>query len=246
MIDSKMQNLINEYIESAKQFYPELQLLTWANMYSENEDLGTIVEFGNADTALKNAYSINNEKYFIHYTSIDSLFGILNSCQLRLHNLYSLNDPMELKFSLADVGLNSPFDIDFYKRAMFVTSFCGYDDIKRNENYNMWRLYGKNGYGAALVFEIENYSENWDNYFFGKVQYGNNNPALKNLKNFINFHNNFKINHRRLSRIPEFIAILCLMHKHTVWEIENEDRLFANFRFNEVSLKEWIQLVIIF
>ena len=77
----------------------------------------------NNDSIIKQTYSINEEKYFIHYTSIDGLFGILNSCQLRLYNLFTLNDPFELQFALSNIGIKLT-ENDYYRYKMKII-ICG-------------------------------------------------------------------------------------------------------------------------
>ncbi len=93
--------LIEDYIKGSQVFYPELQFGEVFSMYSGLEPTSGKFEFSNQGAAIKSNYSINDHRYFIHYTSLQSLFAIINSTDLRLSNLYNLNDPLEFKYSLA-------------------------------------------------------------------------------------------------------------------------------------------------
>ncbi len=195
----------------------------------------------NLNQILKRIYNSNMPKQFIQYTSLDGLFGIINSCQLRLYNLYNLNDPSELKSALNE--FNFSLLGDTYKREkqyMFVTSFCGYDMDLQNEDYNMWRLYGKDGFGSALVFEIENYNSEWSRYFFGKVHYGKDNKSFNYLKKISEYY--YNRNKNIGVSLPSFIPMMCMLYKHEVWKLENEFRLFINLWYNDKTFLENIPL----
>ncbi len=209
----------------------------------DNGDLGSkswsVPE--DSDQIIKRLYNSDMPKQFVQYTSCDSLFGILNSCQLRLYNLFNLNDPHELKFALNKFDFSLLDDVyNREKQYMFITSFCGYDVNLQNEDYNMWRLYGKDGFGAALVFEIENYNFEWNHFTFGKVHYGKDNKPFGYLKKISQYYYN-QDNTAGVS-LPSFIPIMCMLYKHEVWKIENEFRLFVNLWYNDRTFIENIPL----
>jgi len=236
---NRLHTLVDEYILRAKKFFPELDFSALFSLYGGNEPLSGTFEFGNQDKAIKNSnYGFKSTATFIHYTSVDSLFNILNSKNLRLYNLNNLNDPNELRFALSKTGITKDMiNIPFYQRSMFLTSFCSYDMEKHNEDYNMWRLYGHDGNGVGLVFQIENISDKWNDVYFGKVHYGDSNITFENLKAFIAFHHEFNNENKILQNYPHWIPIMCMLHKNEVWQIENEYRLFAFCPFDEYSFK---------
>ncbi|MEK7226759.1 MAG: DUF2971 domain-containing protein [Bacteroidota bacterium] len=236
---TRLNTLINEYIKGANKFFPELDFSSSFSMYAGNEPTSTKFEFGNHDAAIKNSlYRINSEQTFIHFTTIDSLFNILNTAQLRLYNLYNLNDPKEFRYALSNAGIKqNEINLEYYKRNMFLTSFCSYNMKEQDEDYNMWRLYGGDGNGVGLVFGIEDYQNHWNEVYFGKVHYGNSNEAFNNLKAFIDYHHSFNNDHKILDTYPTWIPVMCMLHKDKIWEIEKECRLFAFCPFDEYTFE---------
>jgi hypothetical protein len=234
---NRLHTLLDEYILTAKKFFPELDFSSLFSIHGGKEPLSGRFEFGNQDKAIKNSsYGFKATDTFIHYTSIDSLFNILNSTNLRLYNLNNLNDPTELRFALLKTGITKDMiDIPFYQRSMFLTSFCSYDKERQNEDYNMWRLYGNDGNGVGLVFQIENASDKWNDVYFGKVHYGESNTTFENLKAFLSFHQKFNDEHKILENFPHWIPVMCMLHKSEIWRIENEYRLFAFCPFDEYT-----------
>jgi hypothetical protein len=99
----------------------------------------------------------------------------------------------------------------------------------------MWRLYGNNGFGTALVFQIDNYENRWNDVYFGKVHYGDSNKAFKKLKAFIKFHQSFNAKHKVLENYPHWIPVMCMLHKNGIWKIENEYRLFSFCPFDKYT-----------
>ncbi len=93
-----------------------------------------------------------------HYTSIEGLLGVVQKERINLwatrYNF--LNDPLEYVFakqnvepllSKLSIKENKRFDPEMHMYP-YIVSFCEVDD-----NLNMWRLYGNNGYGFVLGFE---------------------------------------------------------------------------------------------
>ena len=233
----ELSELINKYIEGARTYFPELDFSSSFSIYSGEKPSSAKFEFGKHDSAIKKSlYRIDSGKSFIHYTSIEALFNILNSAKLRLYNLYNLNDPKEFEYALSNVGISiKDFDFELFKRSIFLTSFCTYDMELNDEDYNMWRLYGDNGNGVGLVFEVENYEDNWNDVHFGKVQYGKSNPSFELLIKFITYHQSFNQEYNILQNYPLWIPIMCMLHKHEIWKIENETRLFTFCPFDKYN-----------
>lgn len=87
---------VNEYIQGAQNFYPILNLRQ-VNGTKDNFSF----EFNNSRKAINTTdYAAINHRNFIHYTSIKSLFSIINNKEIRLYNLHNLNDPKELNYAL--------------------------------------------------------------------------------------------------------------------------------------------------
>jgi len=178
-------------------------------------------------------YGSINSKEFVHYTSLDALYGILNSGDIRLYDLNNMNDPYEFNYIIKKLGLPiNQEQIDFFKSSLFITSLCEYDQDTKDD-FDMWRLYGKDGKGVAIVYEILNFNENWFNFLIGKVQYGSNNSESEKLHKAIDVFNHFiKDKGMKLERIPQLFGFLLMLHKNEIWKSEREFRLVTHMSYD--------------
>lgn len=166
------------------------------------------------------------------------MFEILNSGVLRLSNLNALNDPQELTYMVNNLGMHfNPEQIREYKSHFFSTSFCKIVDELQPDIFPMWRLYGDDGYGAAIIFEVQNTKADWENFVLAKVQYGDNRMVDK-FKTFTEFHDGFQTaNNHPIQNYPVAIASLLALHKNDIWKYENEVRLLTYWSFDKYDLK---------
>jgi hypothetical protein len=194
---------------------------------------GEQFDFYNHQQVLRNTeYFDGKPKRFIHYTTLDVLFNVLNSKELRFYNLKALNDGQELNYAINELGLkiNEP-QINHFKTSLFVHSLCEYND---DDDFNMWRLYGRNGNGVGIIYEITNVDDKWYQFFLGKVIYDTNSESSKLLKAFIAYHNSFVIEHPSFSdNIPTIIPTFLLFHKNSIWSVEKEYRMFIYLSYDK-------------
>lgn len=111
------------------------------------------------------------EDHFLHYTSLEALYSILENKTLQLTSIRSMNDPSEYEYGLAVVrrALSSPPDafsdqekillskcipaLDRREFQAFAFCMCEADDDDLvHGELSQWRLYGANGRGVALRF----------------------------------------------------------------------------------------------
>jgi hypothetical protein len=234
-----LDEIINEYIQGASKFYPGLRFGQRYSMFSGDEPESCDFEFSFRAQNLRRTPYIPKEESVIHYTSsLQSLFEILNSGYLRLSNLNALNDPQELSFIKNVMGIELTEDqVKEYKNHYFSGSFC---KVIENEpvSFPMWRLYGGDGKGAAIVFDLINSRSDWHKYLFAKVQYGQN-AALNRFKKFISFHNEFQLQHKRpIHNWPKALIALMALHKNSIWSHENEIRLLTHYPFDKYTYNE--------
>jgi len=230
-------SLEDEYIEGAKKFYPLLSFGMKRGISINDVSQGEQFDFYNHQQILTNTdYFDGKPKRFIHYTSMDALFNILNSKEIRLYNLQALNDGQELNYAINQFGLTiNNSEIENFKTSLFVHSLCEYND---DDDFNMWRLYGQNGNGVGIIYEIPNISDKWYQFFLGRVIYDVNAESSKLLKAFIEFHNSFVNKHPSfIDNIPTIIPVFLLFHKNSIWSVEKEHRLFTYVRFEKDSLE---------
>ena len=65
----------------------------------------------------------------------------------------SLNDPNEYGYYINEAFIEIG-NIDKIKENTFVLSMCYAQELEEDNALNLWRLYGDNGNGVAIVFEI--------------------------------------------------------------------------------------------
>lgn len=105
----------------------------------------------------------DSETIAIHYTSLNGLFGILETGSLRLNDTASTNDPLEGTYFdrrvhryLESCGHQDPFEIIEPKPA-FVASFVRpHSERKRRDDLRYWRSYGDMGRGCSIELSSVN------------------------------------------------------------------------------------------
>jgi hypothetical protein len=228
------EQILNEYVAQARKIYPNLAYGT--SVGSSFDDKVEFNFYNHQQVLHDTQYSPKSINKFIHYTSIDSLFSILNSKEIRLFNLNNLNDKTELKYSANQFNLElNEHQLNHFRNSYFLHSFCQYDG-NHLDDFNLWRLYGQNGSGVGIVFEITNTSDKWYQMFLGQVNYDMSSESSARLIEFIQFHKSFCSNHNNfMQNIPTFILILLLFHKNSIWKIENEFRLLSHYEMESVG-----------
>jgi hypothetical protein len=238
MSPEKHEELVNHLVDELTKLYPRFK--RWTSGVSSINDQVTQghVEFGLLqDSFYDTDYNPETQSQFIHYTSIQSFFNILHTGDLRLHDLNSMNDPFEFDYPIKKMNiLLNQEEVNHFKKSLFITSFCAYDEGK--DDFDMWRLYGKNGEGVGIVFELTNPTANWYNIFLGKVQYGDNNEAYKTLQEAIRiYHHYVQEKGLSLKRMPQLIGIMMMLHKNEIWQSEKEYRLGTYVEYDDFNFR---------
>ena len=234
-----LDNLVKEYLSSLESFYPGIRYVGRSSTYSGEQPYNCRLNLSLRNSNVKEtSYEASDQKYVIHYTSsLQNLFSILNSGFLRLSNLASLSDPQELRYMAKEVNWLEPSQLDFFRKAFHSASFCGVGDLSQPDNFPMWRLYGGDGYGTAIVFEILNPTSDWHKYMLAKVQYGSSFERVKYIE-FMRFHSKFQMdNNRPIRDWPEAIVAFMSMHKNEIWDYEEEIRLISYYAYDDYTLK---------
>lgn len=101
----------------------------------------------------------------------------------------------------------------------------------------MWRLYGSEGRGAALIFEVENNSDDWHHFTIGEVKYGLN-EVSERYREFVDFFNTFqKSNNFPIQNQPLTYTAFLALHKNIGWKYEKEIRILSNYEFDDYTYK---------
>jgi hypothetical protein len=225
------------YIKGAKEFYPDISVNSAFSIYSGEQNYPTSgkiqLNHGIVDPTLFSTGTLE----VVHYTSVQSFFDIINSEHIRLYNCYNLNDPKEIEHGLKT--LEFPFDSDWLidiKQNHFILSASKYDDQLR-DNFNMWRLYGKEGMGIGLVFEVPQEIKYWTGINMSKIEYSSCPISNSNSKKYFDYHKDFQSKYALFEKTPSIIPLLASFHKDEIWKIENETRIVVYCPFNDFTLK---------
>jgi hypothetical protein len=166
----------------------------------------------------------NTENDFIHFTTLDALYSIINNGHIRLYNLLNMDDKLELEYARKELLFRNSNDID--KEQLFCFSMCSSDEILKNEikEHLLWKLHGRNGSGVIIRFNVQNNLHLWYNFHLTKMFY--------NLENFD------PIKELNTKTDNEFLdAKLACFLKLPIYEFENEIRLVFDNR-NPVTVTD--------
>jgi hypothetical protein len=159
-------------------------------------------------------------KSFLHFTSLRSLHSIINEMSIRMYNLKNVNDPNEISFSLKNLHINKP-ELDRFRDRIYTLSLCEPNVLDSPNILNLWRLYGHDGWGVAIEFNIEfPKNQSQSKFLLAKIIY----DKMK-LKSFYEASKNFEIKNKIKVKNSSLLVVPSCLHKSKYFEIENEVRL---------------------
>lgn len=177
--------LFKEFEKEVKEIFEHLETATFDFTSYDHYTSNAKVELRVSNNVFKNIGIKSRYKKIIHYTSIESLYSIVHSGVLRLYDLNNANDPSEFQTFFKSIGLQKPQEfISSAKKQIFTSSFCGFNE-DQSDSAEMWRLYGSDGRGVALVFEILNQEDDWHKIIIGSVLYDSNSELKEKLVRLI-------------------------------------------------------------
>jgi hypothetical protein len=247
MITEKSPEIVNfeqELLETFKGYLPQVDY-TGRSVYttSDHELLNIKHRLGAIHSHLQGSeYEYKGPFRFIHYTSsLQRAIEIIQKKAFRISSLNSFNDPQEFNFiarnrHFSNLKPNSLSNetwkklIESWRKRIFAMSFCKYNDI-HDESFEMWRLYGGNGKGVGIVFEIENQNiQNWFGHYLCSVKYGDSEDQQLPINQLLNEIGQLWEKHPYpqidpSSKFPEILIALLSFHKDSIWKIEDEVRL---------------------
>ncbi|MFL5766105.1 MAG: hypothetical protein ACJ77K_19325 [Bacteroidia bacterium] len=128
----------------------------------------------------------DSENDFIHFTSLEALYGILNSKHLRLYNLLNMDDKYELGYAKKSLSFLSSDKESEDKEGLYAMSFCSslvvLNEEPKKKKHLLWKLHGRDGHGVIIRFKIYNDLSTWYNFYLAKCFYDLDNfYAIKEL-----------------------------------------------------------------
>ncbi len=178
----------------------------------------------------KSEYFLGKGTEMVHFTKLKTLIEILNNPKLRLYNLYNLDDPREFEFAnriFQGKSTNNTKILKDAKENLYITSFCKsiIFNKKTSDEFNMWRLYGDDGKGVALKFEVLNDPKQLTDFHISNIKYGS-----KNRDKFYKIINEIKSDGRITMSVFYDFGKLNIFHKSNLYTMENEIRLLYDRR----------------
>jgi hypothetical protein len=176
-----------------------------------------------------------SHKYLYHYTTIDALLSIITNKEIRLSNLFLLNDPLEYE---------RLFNEPMLQNRIFV---CCFNHIIEDA-IPLWKMYADGSYGIRIGFPIKSvqFFENLSNYRCGPFIF-NENPnrtwkfgysSVVDViydDDFSRFITSFDAHHSPdVDKIQIPIAIGHLKKK--CWEYEKETRICVGVKPDDLGV----------
>lgn len=158
---------------------------------------------------------------FYHYTSLETIFYILKSGKVHLSSLIGLNDKSEVNYinEYMEKGWENKFHpiTLTYHNSRFIICFS-----KKRDNLTQWRLYGNEGKGVMLKFNVVNNFSSGNNIYLNDINY--------NLKNFdiIKEYRKLFREKFKISFNLEIIDYWKFFYKKEDYSDEAETRLIVN------------------
>jgi hypothetical protein len=181
----------------------------------------------------------NDESYkrVCRYTSLNSLFLAMKGRNHVMCSITCMNDKGETSYADKYVGYgafaNTANSIK-ENNDCFILSCC---KEEMEDNLTMWRLYGNDGKGVCLEYELDFSKIDNKEFFFGPVSYGmsmNNHPALEFVRQIRHWKTNgWRFELRRWYIWKHFF-------KSHLFKEEKEVRLLYIWTEKSVEKTEWI------
>lgn len=112
----------------------------------------------------------NTENDYVHFTSVENLFSILDSKCLRMYNLENMEDKFEMDHIRKK--LKYPEFIEFDKKELYCLSMCCTSVLNSQmKEHLLWKLHGRNDKGVIIRFSFHNSLQRWYNFHLTKVFY---------------------------------------------------------------------------
>ena len=164
--------------------YDEESASIWLKSAAEDEFFKILLQQKKADAVYK---------HVCRYTSLNSLFLAMKGGNHVMCSITCMNDKGETSYADKYVGYgafaNSANSVK-ENNDCFILSCC---NEGMEDNLTMWRLYGNNGQGVCLKYEVDLSKVDNKEFFFGSVSYGkqmNEHPALDFIKKIRHWKDN--------------------------------------------------------
>jgi hypothetical protein len=170
-----MEDKVKILSEALKWFLPKAEFFDSISLLSNDEEpqYHFLVAPRENNIFEKGKYFFKNDSLPIHFTNLEAVKSIIISKSIRLYNFNNMDDPLEYAFS-ANIFEGQNEILADARENIFSISFCSeklLNKKREHDQFNQWRLYGRNGKGVCIVFSLNNDPKGWIDHHMSKVHY---------------------------------------------------------------------------
>lgn len=176
------------------------------------------------------------------YTSLNTIFDMLNYISFRMSGLVGMNDKSEVNYVETYLnGVEKPLIKEHYNtiKALNNRYITSCTKISRKDDLTLWRLYSDDAKGVCLIFNVKRNNLN-NHVLLQKVKYADENGKhkeldfLKQIKDDVESNTGFKFEFRKIGYWKHFF-------KPHDYAIEEEVRLLIIDDDTLVKIKsDWV------
>ena len=125
--------------------------------YNYNNSNNTFIFTDNDEKVFNHLFFVKGTrvKQICRYCSLSSLYQILSNQTIRLNGLVGMNDKSEYKYAWETFFGGE--DGNEMEKQMNHTYIMSCSSISSKDDLEMWRLYGDDGKGVCLIFDVNKY-----------------------------------------------------------------------------------------
>lgn len=207
-----------------KPFLNRIEFDQNSNTFCLSDDEGGISAFENQ--FFIKMFGEFKETKICRYTSLKSIYDMLNNISFRMSGLVGMNDKSEVNYVENYInGADKPLIKEHYNTIIalnnrYITSCT---TIGRKDDLTLWRLYSEDAKGVCLVYNVKEENLN-NNILLQKVKYADENGKhkeldfLKQIKDDVENRTGFKFEFKKIGYWKHFF-------KAFDYAIEDEIRL---------------------
>lgn len=225
--------------EVLNKFFPRVYLRSSEVYESEGKFINSFSgEISSYNLFNQTLYEYKGRNLFLHFTKIENLLKIIESGNLWMSTLDSLEDEEELHYAGRYLDSNYRSELSSACENLFSLSACESTEVNIQSEH-MWTHYGGNHSGCIIEYSftlMDIYKMN-----FGHIRYGDS--ELKELDHISRLSNEFFSTFGyKVSNLPLFLRKILAFHKTDCFQLESEIRLLfepdiilPNERFEYIS-----------
>ena len=158
--------------------------------YDKNQGFFSFVNLEKERSFFMNVIGkVNDYETIYRYTTLDTLFSILNKGTYMMNGIVGMNDKSEIDYFDKECKIDKSGSSLKELNDTYLSSCCSLKN-----DLTMWRLYGDNGKGVCLEFKMSPMENGFNDFILAPVNYAENtnHTALKMLKEMSDAKMRFK------------------------------------------------------